>query len=76
MKDSALVPEERLQEIDRMAEDFATRMEEENLETTDPLYRERWIEAQEDSDLQFRLRFGKQAWLQHHIEAYHRKNAE
>jgi len=64
------LPEEVEKSIDRMAEDFAKKMEESGLTPDDPDYAKLWQQAAEISDREFRARYGKQAWMRLLIEAH------
>ena len=67
--------QDKQDEIQGLAESLNRRITESGLDPASPEYKQLWDEAVVDSDQLFRQRYGNQAWLEHHIQAYHLAHA-
>lgn len=63
--------QDKQDEIQGLAESLSRQITESGLDPASPEYKQLWDEAVVDSDQLFRQRYGNQAWLEHHIQAYH-----
>jgi hypothetical protein len=68
-------PEASLTEAERegiaqLAEEFVAKTEGGSQDPRDPVHQRRWANAQEESDIQMRARYGSHAWLIRHRDAY------
>ncbi|MCW1884958.1 hypothetical protein OKA04_09480 [Luteolibacter flavescens] len=67
--DQPLAPEIE-EALDKMAGEFADKMEASGLKPEDPGYASLWEETVKASDQEFRAKYGKHAWLRQHLEAH------
>jgi hypothetical protein len=74
VSDSGL-DESELAAVKNLAEEFVAKVADGPQEPDDPVRRRRWSEAQIESDLQMRQRYGSHAWLKFHVEAYRQATA-
>lgn len=72
ISDQQSIPDSQEEHLIQLAQQFQKDVGEEiTLPRTDTLDANQWLDTKEQSDLQFRIRYGKQAWLSHHIAAQH-----
>lgn len=58
-------------EIQIMAESLSRKITDSGLDPASPEYKQTWTQSVADSDQLFRQRYGNQAWMNHHVQAYH-----
>jgi hypothetical protein len=63
--------QDKQDEIQGLAESLSRKITESGLDPASPEYKQLWDEAVVDSDQLFRQRYGNQAWMEHHVQAYH-----
>jgi hypothetical protein len=62
--------ETELAGVAKLAEEFVAKVTGGSQNPQDPARQQRWAEAQAESDIQMRARYGGHAWLNYHQEAY------
>ncbi len=58
-------------EVQIMAESLSRKITDSGLDPASPEYKQTWTQSVADSDQLFRQRYGNQAWMKHHVQAYH-----
>lgn len=69
--EASSLSQDQQDEIQALAESLSRKITESGLDPASPEYKQLWEEAVVDSDQLFRQRYGNQAWMEHHIQAYH-----
>lgn len=73
--ETALVPTSE-EGVEQLADEFAHRLADEGVSPESPQYLQAWEDAAWLSDLQFKARYGQQAWMQRHVQAHHQNREE
>jgi hypothetical protein len=64
------------QGVEQLADEFAQRLAAEGASPENPEYLQAWENEAWLSDLQFKARYGQQAWMQRHMQAHHQNRAD